>query len=575
MQELATQAAETIYHGFISYEAEFRRLTRTAQARFEQRDWQMIKPASAERLALYNTVLQEVIGRLQTLLGDRLRDHDTWAAMKAQYALLADQFFDTRLAETYFNSATRRIFSTVGLNPRIEFVRSRLEPLTVPPDYTLTVPSVCRRYSRYRSQPVPTADLLAQILGDYPFNIPWIDLQRDAARCAERVEALAPGYAAIDMVTTVFYRGKGAYLLGRVICPHGQELPLLLALENRREGLRIDAAITSNDELSVVFSFTRSYFSADTDRPDDLIVFLKSLLPHKRVAELYITLGYNKHGKTELYWDFRRHMAQNRHDRFVRAPGERGMVMIVFTLPSWDMVFKVIKDRFDPPKTTTRAEVMACYDIVFGHDRAGRLADAQEFEHLEFARADFDPDLLEELLAVAANSVSLNGERVSIAHLYMERQMVPLNLWLGQVDDESADRIAIDYGQTIRDLASTNIFPGDLFLKNFGVTRNQRVVFYDYDELAFITDLNFRTIPRARHYDDELSDHAWYNVGPHDVFPQQFESFLGLRPRQKAAFMRHHADLLDPVWWRCMQDLIRNGEIIDIYPYDRKNSFPL
>lgn len=573
MDDLAARAAAVIYNGFINYDAEFKLLTRPAKSRFERRDWPAIKPAATERLGLYNLVLQEVIRNLQRQLGDRIYDKAIWAAMKTHYAALAEQFYDAGLAETYFNSATRRIFSTVGVDPQIEFTRSHLETISFPVDYVDQPPPVCRRY------PAESAidRLVQRMLDDYQFGVPWINRELDAARCAQFISAVAPDYTALDMVHPVFYRGKGAYLVGRIVRPPDapqRVIPLLLALENRDRGLRVDAAIDDYDEISTVFSFTRSHFCVDTERPHDLIRFLKSLLPHKRIAELYITLGYNKHGKTELYWDFLRHLERNPDARFVRAPGERGMVMEVFIMPSYDMVFKVIKDRFDPPKTTTREHVKACYDIVFQHDRAGRLADAQEFEHFVFARDRFEPRLLDELLTTAAKTVSVRGDRVNIAHLYMERQMTPLNLYLSRVDEETADRAAVDYGQAVRDLAVSNIFPGDLFLKNFGVTRNGRVVFYDYDELAFVADLNFRYIPRPRHWEDDLINDVWYTAGPADVFPQQFESFLGLRPRQKQAFLVRHAELLTPVYWRTVQERLRAGDVIDIYPYDRERSFP-
>jgi isocitrate dehydrogenase kinase/phosphatase len=266
-------------------------------------------------------------------------------------------------------------------------------------------------------------------------------------------------------------------------------------------------------------------------------------------------------------------MAQT-SDLFEQAPGERGMVMIVFTLPSYDMVFKVIKDRFDPPKNTTREQVMACYDIVFRHDRAGRMADAQEFEHLAFDRHRFHEDLLAELLEVAGSTVKICDDKVTIAHLYIERQMIPLNLYLSRVDGAAADAVAIDYGQAIKDLAATNIFPGDLFLKNFGVTRHGRVIFYDYDELAFVTDCRFRRIPPPRSWEDEIASDPWYSVRESDVFPEQFERFLGLRPQQKASFFNHHQDLLTAEYWKQIQQRLRAGDVIDIYPYPRERSLP-
>ncbi len=322
----------------------------------------------------------------------------------------------------------------------------------------------------------------------------------------------------------------------------------------------------NENDVSIVFSFTRSYFSVEVENPHEVIEFLKSIMPLKRTAELYISIGYNKHGKTELYRDLLRHLRDS-HDQFEIAPGDKGMVMMVFDLPQFDVVFKIIKDTFAYPKTTTRQEVMDKYALVFKHDRAGRLVDAQEFEHLQFDRARFRDDLLTELLNSCANSVTVEGDRIAIKHLYTERKMTPLNLYLRQVDDEAARAAVIDYGQSVKDLAATNIFPGDMLLKNFGVTRHGRVVFYDYDELGLLTDYNFRELPQSSDYDEETSAEPWFYVGEYDIFPEEFIKFFGLQPNVKGVFLETHGDLLDVDFWTTMQARIRAGEIVDVFPY--------
>ncbi|CAG1771308.1 hypothetical protein BAC2_01612, partial [uncultured bacterium] len=320
----------------------------------------------------------------------------------------------------------------------------------------------------------------------------------------------------VDVLKSIFFRNKGAYIVGRI--RSGERLiPLLFAFRHPAEGLTIDAVLTNADDVSVVFSFTRSYFSVDVENPHEVIEFLKSIMPFKRIAELYISIGYNKHGKTELYRDLLRHLRDS-DDLFQIALGDKGMVMMVFDLPSFDVVCKIIKDKFAYPKTATRQEVMEKYALVFKHDRAGRLVDAQEFEHLQFDRARFSSALLDELLKVCANSVTVDGDTIAIKHLYTERKMTPLNLYLRQVADDAARAAVIDYGQSVKDLAATNIFPGDMLLKNFGVTRHGRVVFYDYDELGLLTDYNFREIPRSDYDDDETGADPWFYVGENDIF---------------------------------------------------------
>ena len=332
----------------------------------------------------------------------------------------------------------------------------------------------------------------------------------------------------------------------------------------------VDAVLTRPEDLRVLFSFTRSYFHVDTGRPYDLVRFLRSLMPGKRPAELYIATGYNKHGKTELYRDLLHHLERSA-GKFVAARGKKGLVMIVFTMPGHDLVFKVIRDRFPPQKRTTRKRVMDSYRLVFNHDRAGRLIDAQEFEHLAFARDRFSADLLDELTAEASETIRIAGDTVIVSHVYVERRVIPLDIYIREANEEAVRRAVIDYGQCIKDLAAANIFAGDLLLKNFGVTRHGRVVFYDYDELTDLLVCNFRRIPQPIHPEDELSDEPWYSIGPDDVFPEEFRRFLGLRSPMKEAFEEQHSDIFDTSLWQGLQESIKAGEIVEVTPYSESD----
>ena len=369
------------------------------------------------------------------------------------------------------------------------------------------------------------------------------------------------------MIPAVFYRNQGAYLVGR-IRNGDQVMPLTLALHHQAGGIVVDAVLLSADEVSIIFSFTRSYFHVEVHRPRDLVMFLKSFMPRKPIAELYIAIGYNKHGKTELYRDLMRHIDRST-DTLEIAPGDRGMVMCVFTLPSFDVVFKVIRDRFAYPKTSSRRDVMERYQLVFKHDRAGRLADVQEFEHLAFARDRFSADLLRELAGEAAETVTIGSRIVEIKHVYVERRMTPLNLYIREAQLSDASKAIVDYGQSVRDLAATNIFPGDMLLKNFGVTRHGRVVFYDYDELCLVTDCHFRDLPAAADESDEFGAEPWFYVGQSDIFPEEFINFMGLGGELLDTFLKAHRDLLTARYWQGIQARHRAGELFDIIPYPR------
>jgi isocitrate dehydrogenase kinase/phosphatase len=560
--ELAVRGAGLIREGFLAFHHQFQSITTRAHSRFENRDWAGIQKDAQERLVLYNRVVMQVVGRLQDLLGDDYKNKVVWASMKQSYSPLIEDLEDLELAETFFNSTTRRIFATVGVDPEIEFVASDFEN----PNLQFEIPI-------YRSYPLdrPCSRLVLEILQDYPFRVSYADLAGDAALAARQIEShlkslqLAEKVEAVDMLRPVFYRNKGAYIIGRIRFSGGY-IPLVFSLRHPLPGLTLDAVLLMEDDVSIIFSFTRSYFHVESARPRQLISFLKTIMPVKRIAELYISIGYNKHGKTELYRDLLKHLAKST-DQFQTARGEKGMVMLVFTLPSYDLVFKVIRDHFSEPKNTSRQDVMDRYQLVFKHDRAGRLVDAQEFEHLSFDTDRFSQELLEELLEGAPSSIKVEGGSVSIRHLYIERRLTPLNLYLEEAGSEAAREAVIDYGYAIKDLAATNIFPGDILLKNFGVTRHGRVVFYDYDELGLLTTCRFRSIPKASSLHQEFEASPWFYVGPHDIFPEEFKTFLGLQGELRDVFVEHHTDLFEANFWRSIQERLESGEIVDIYPY--------
>jgi isocitrate dehydrogenase kinase/phosphatase len=365
----------------------------------------------------------------------------------------------------------------------------------------------------------------------------------------------------------VFYRGRGAYLVGRLLREGEPPLPIALCLRHEhRRGILLDALLHGDVDLALLFSFTRSYFRVAVECPYRLVCYLQQLMPRKRLIDLYNAIGFHRHGKTEFYRDFIAHLRKST-DRFMVAEGARGMVMSVFTLPSYDVVFKLIKDQFDLPKDSSREDVRRRYRLVFEHDRAGRLVEAHEFEHLRIPADRFEPDLLGDLLRDASSIVKTEGGDVIIEHAYVERRLRPLNLFLRENDTESIAAAGRDYGQSIKDLAASNIFPGDLLTKNFGVTRHGRVVFYDYDELCFLTDCQFRKLPEARTPEDEMAAEPWFSVREHDIFPEEFLQFLSFPKPALAALLGHHREIFTPDFWRAIQRQIGAGEIPEVFPY--------
>lgn len=553
--------ARLLHEVYLAYRDQFDLVTRRAHARFERQDWNGGQRDARERLLLYSQFVGWVQRDITALLGSRSDDSSTWALLKDRYADLTQGSADCEIARTFFNSVARRVHQTVGVDPATEFLDCEYydsDPLGEP---TLSHYPVSGN----------VAATFDQVLDDLQFTGAYEDRSRDLRLAADafqqEVARLAPGLepSAIEIWPAAFYRNKAAYVVGRVVL--GDEtLPLVVALVHRPGGLAIDAVLLSTDEVSVVFSFTRSYFHTDAPNPASAVRFLRSIMSGKSPHELYTAVGFNRHGKSELYRTLRAEFS-NGMSRFEPAEGEPGLVMNVFSYPTLQVVFKVIRDRFGAPKSTTRRAVRDKYQLVFVHDRVGRLADAQEFEHLEFKTQWFAPELLVELQRNAGCTVQVDDDRVIIRHLYTERQVEPLDVFLARAPAETAERAIVGYGNAIRDLAAANIFTGDMLLKNFGVTRQGRVIFYDYDELCLLTDCRFRHVPQAVHPEDEMAADPWFHVGDSDVFPEQFRPFLVPNGRLGEVFLEHHAELLTVDYWVEMQQRQLAGEVVEFFPY--------
>ena len=557
-------AVASIHAAYEKYALGFEEVTGRARSRFEQRDWSGAQADGTERLTLYKTHVDAAVADVHDILEDGVMERTVWAAMKSEHARCTAGRGDVELAETFFNSVTRRVFSTVGVDPTIEYLDRSPGP-SAGPELPLC--------DTYDARDVDAA-LVRRILSALPWSVRYAQLERDATLVADLINARirqplgSPGPVEVDIVRSIFYRNKGAYLVGRIRA--GSEIiPLVLPLLHAERGIVVDAVLMTSDEASVVFGFSWTYFRVEAPRPRALVNFLGTIMPLKLMHELYTSIGYNKHGKTELYRSLMRHLEQP-SARFAFAEGDEGMVMAVFTLPSFNVVFKTIKDSFGAPKNTTRRAVMEKYQFVFVRDRVGRLADAQEFEHLEFPRRCFPDELLDYLVRVAGATIRVAGDRVVVRHLYTERRVTPLNLFLRDADGDAARDAVIDYGNAIKDLAAADIFTGDMLLKNFGVTRHSRVICYDYDELCLLSDCRFRRIPQPASLEEEFAAEPWFYVADEDVFPEEFKAFLVPSGPLRETFLEAHGNLLDPSFWQDVQRRLAAGEVVDVFPYRRE-----
>ena len=558
-RKLITELSQIIYDGFVHYNNLFHRITRRARTRFERRDWQGHQQDIVERVDLYEKSVRRIVLALRRHMGTRVKDRELWNAIRTYFGRRLEKVPDAGFIKTFFNSVTRRIFGTVGVDAKLEFVSSNLNA-----DIELLKSLNLKRYPFWGS----TEKIFEAILDDFSFTVPYAkSINSDIIQFVESKFSKKNEYLRFEFIDSFFYQSERAYLVGKIIMRDSIS-PIVIAFKNTGKGIIIDAVLMSEEEVSIVFSYTRSYYFADPNSVVGAVHFIHSILPRKPIDELYTVLGRLRQGKTERHRIFTEHL-KSTSDQFVHTDGDRGLVMIVFTLPSYDLVFKIIRNKFGYPKTITRSQVIEKYKLVSKHDRAGRMIDTQEFLNLKFPVNRFSTELLDELLQEASNSVEVLDDNLLIKHVYIERRVRPLNLYINEVSREKAEQAVLDYGQALKDLARTNIFPGDLLLKNFGVTRHSRIIFYDYDEVSLITACNFRDIPQANNDVDELRSEAWYYVGPNDMFPEEFIKFLSMDKELRSLFLVVHGELLTAEYWREIKSLHQSGKVSLVVPYDR------
>jgi len=588
---VAYDIAKAMMNGFNRHYRLFRTESARAKHRFETRDWRGQQRAQRERIEFYDMRVNECVKRLMKEFGAHQQPMGVWEQVKLHYIGLLVNHHQPELAETFFNSVTTKILKRAYFQNDFIFVRPAVSTEYIENDEAGAKPTY-RCY--YPAGDTMAAEVL-RMIQDFELRVPFEDLPRDAALVLQAMKQhfdhvkLRANFQ-FQVLSGLFFRNKGAYVVGKIINGF-QEVPFALpVLHTPDEKLVVDAALFGEDDLLMLFSFARATFMVDMEIPSAYVQFLRSLMPRKPRAEFYNALGLAKQGKTLFYRDFLYHMRHST-DKFRIAPGIKGMVMLVFDLPSFPFVFKVIKDFYPPQKDTTREQIRGKYLLVKQHDRVGRMADTLEFSEVGFPRARFTDELIAEIEKFAPSQLEISDRdgdgniEVILKHCYIERRMIPLNIYLqeafealrAQANDPAAraqlSRAVVEYGNAIKDLVAANIFPGDMLWKNFGITRHGKVVFYDYDEIEYITDCNFRRVPAPRHEEDEMSGEVWYSVAKNDVFPETFGPFLLGNPLVREEFMKHHADLLDAAFWQAHKDRIAAGHVFDVFPYERDRRF--
>ena len=572
-QTNALDIAQAMLEGFNRHYRLFRKASAEAKERFEAADWHGQQRVQRERIEFYDLRVDECAEILARDYKASTLPMDIWQMVKLHYIGLLTNHHQPELAETFFNSVTIRILHRRYYRNDFIFVRPAVSTEYIEIDERQEVLTFKAYYPKLET----LGQTLREIVDNFRLKTEFEDLDRDIGFVLDELRAQVGNVRLrtnfqIQVLSSLFFRNKGAYIVGKVVNGF-RSLPFAIPiLHNSRSRLYIDTALFGEDDMQALFSFARAYFMVEMDIPSAYVQFLRSMMPRKPRAELYNALGLQKHGKNLFYRDFLFHLRHS-SDNFRIAPGIKGMVMLVFDLPSYPFVFKVIKDFFPPQKETTREQVMEKYQMVKRHDRVGRMADSLEFTNVAFPRARFDDELMQELKHFAPSLIQEEGEALIVRHLYIERRMIPLNIYLQEASPEQVEHAVIEYGNALKDLVAANIFPGDMLWKNFGVTRNGKVVFYDYDEIEYVTDCNFRKVPEPRSEEEEMSGEIWYSVGPKDVFPETFGPFLLGNPQVRDVFMKHHADLLDPAFWQSHKERILAGHVHDVFPYDVSRRF--
>jgi len=572
---LPQDIARCILAGFDKHYRLFRAAAVKAKGLYERAAWAEMRALAAERIQMYDQRVQEGVDALLEHFPQAARDESLWPAIKLAYIPLLHEHKQPECAETFFNSVACQVLHRRHYHNEFIFWRPAIA--------TEHLEGESPTYACYYPLRDGLRQTLRAIAASFELANRWEDPERDLRNIVHALRRHFPRPARghpdlqIQVIRSLFLRNKGAYVLGRLINAH-EEVPFAVPiLQNERGELYVDALLVGEDQLLMLFSFARAYFFVDVEVPAACVSFLRWLMPRKPRAELYMAIGLAKQGKTLFYRDLHYHLMHST-DRFIVAPGIKGMVMLVFTLPSFPYVFKVIRDRFAPPKDIDRQTVIDRYLMVKLHDRVGRMADTLEYSLVALPLERFDEALIDELKRECASIIEFDRDQIVIGHVYIERRMEPLNLYVEQcrrIGDQEALRSTLrEYGQAIKELAGAGIFPGDMLLKNFGVTRHDRVVFYDYDEIQPITDVNFLRIPPARSYEEEIAAEPYWRVGEHDVFPEQFDAFLVADPQARELFYQHHRDLLDPQFWQAKQELVRSGTQEDVFPYPEEARFP-
>ena len=541
---------------FQAFEKSFHQIAHSARQNFVNRDWEAQRRANTARIALHRQKVEEAY---QALLNANAIPADENQVLSQ----LIDRFIDNYtsqaqaiLAYGYVDALLRKILYRHKDFAQVYTTR----------EYPFQTDN-CHELVTIKGKELPL--LIHQMLEKTRLGDEVCQRESEDRFILSHFKALANGdyHYKVNFLPNLFYRNQHAYLLGAFKVGEKQT-PFAIAFINPpMEGIMADAVLNKEAEIKRIFAFSRSYLLNETFDPNGVIQFLLQLMPSKTEEQLIINLGYLDAGRHRMLQKLKMHLRRSTQ-RFDLAPGIPGMVMLVFSLPDYPLVFKLIRDDIKPPKSIRREQVLAKYDFVARHDRAGRLADVQMYDYLVLPLKCFEESLFKELQQQASQSVMVRGDYIVLKQVFIERKMRPLNLFLREAPTEDQEAATLDYGRAIQEMAMINLFPGDLLIKNFGVTREDRVVFYDYDEVCTLQDCEFRKMPQARYEDEIMSAEPWFSVNENDVFPEEFASFTVPKGPLFQLFSEHYGEIFNADFWNHWKQYYASGKVLDLQPYE-------
>ena len=569
--EMISLAARCILQEFELYYVESRGIPAQAQAAFEARDPARSIALSRRRLSIYSESIHALAAQLLDAYPALAADPTLWPQIEAHYLPMTTGRYEEDLAIAFLHSSRRMIVKDEWQPVDYSFGRAarRASPVQV---------YIHRDFSGGAGlRPA----IVREILEIPDFKRAFRDLQGDAERVAQRVNAELgfDGHdldvvRVIQMIDAGFFRNRGAYLVGRIILRERSAVPFVLSLENDESGIFVDAVLTREAAIHNIFSSTLANFHVNDPHYHELAAFLHSVMPGRALGLHYSTIGFNHVGKVAVMDELRGELDTSK-ERFETAPGFRGSVAIAFTAPSSAYVLKIIRDTpTDSYKWGHFAgieSVLDKYRRVHEINRTGSMLDNIIYYNIRLEQSWFAPELLEELLAFAGQTVSQQDGSLTFKHLIVQPKMVPLPLFLETAARKDAEAAVVNLGHCIKNNAAANIFNKDLDGRNYGVSHFHKVYLFDYDALEVFTDVKIRTNVGREEGEEDIPD--WFFEDGVIFLPEEIESGLRIHDRAlRRLFREAHGDLSSTDYWETLQGALKEGRVprIRIYPENCK-----